>query len=134
MRVLAVINQKGGVAKTTTAHHLGVAFAQMGRKVLLIDLDPQASLTFNCGYRLKDDDAGIEAVPAEVIAERSEIGVADIALEVMENLDLAPASVRLASVQDDLRKVLMGREFVLKQALVGLDYDYAGRGLPPFPR
>ena len=59
MRVLAVINQKGGVAKTTTAHHLGVAFAQMGRKVLLIDLDPQASLTFNCGYRLKDDDAGI---------------------------------------------------------------------------
>ena len=53
-RVIAVANQKGGVAKTTTVHSLGYAMAEQGRKVLLVDLDPQACLTYSTGF---DPDA-----------------------------------------------------------------------------
>lgn len=131
MRTIAVLNQKGGVAKTTTAHHLGVALAQAGHATLLVDLDPQAVLTFNCGYRLTELQAGIETVLAAIIADRQEVGVREIAVAVIDNLDLAPTSHRLAAVRDDLHRVTMGREFVLREALGSCRYDFILIDCPP---
>ena len=90
--VLAVANQKGGVAKTTTVHSLGAALAELGRRVLLIDLDPQACLTFSTGT----DPDKLEVSLHDVL-----IGRADAAdtLVTLDDLDLLPASIDLAGAE-----------------------------------
>ena len=90
--VLAVANQKGGVAKTTTVHSLGVASAELGRRTLVVDLDPQACLTFSLGF---DPDA-LDSSLHDVFVRRQ--SVADVALPVpgVAGLDLLPATIDLA--------------------------------------
>jgi chromosome partitioning protein len=109
VRVVAVANQKGGVAKTTTAHSLGVALGRLGRRVLLVDLDPQACLTFSLGL---DPDA-ITISLHDVITGRNK---AEDAIVALGDVDLLPSTIELAGAE----LVLMartGREHALARAL-----------------
>jgi chromosome partitioning protein len=124
-RVVAVANQKGGVAKTTTVHSLGVALAEMGRKVLLVDLDPQASLTWACGI----DPDTVERSMHEVLLRRSK---ASDALQTVGGLTVLPSTIDLAGAEMHLL-TKTGREYVLRKALDRIvdDYDVVLIDCPP---
>ncbi len=119
-RVVAVANQKGGVAKTTSVHALGVAMAEMGKRVLLVDLDPQASLSWACGV---DPDA-LDVSIHDVLLKRAKVADAIIELAPPEPVDeartgwlhLLPATIDLAGAELHLL-TKTGREYVLRKAL-----------------
>jgi len=108
--ILAVANQKGGVAKTTTVASLGTALAEMGRRVLLVDLDPQACLSFSLGV---DPDA-LELSIHDVLLGKSPASGAVIATE--DGPDLLPATIDLAGCEA-LLLTRTGREYALRIAL-----------------
>jgi chromosome partitioning protein len=126
-RVVAVANQKGGVAKTTTVHSLGVALAQSGHRVLLVDVDPQASLTWACGI----DPDGLERSMHEVLLRRSKAADAIAATEV-DGLSVLPSTIDLAGAEMHLL-TKTGREYVLCKALerIVADYDVVLIDCPP---
>ncbi len=107
--VIAVANQKGGVAKTTTVHTLGEALADRGKRVLMVDLDPQACLTYATG----SDPETLGHTIHDVFLGRAT--VADTLIE-RDGPDLVPSSIDLAGSEIHLL-TKTGREFVLKQAL-----------------
>jgi chromosome partitioning protein len=107
---VAIANQKGGVAKTTTAHALGAALAERGERVLLVDLDPQACLTFSTGLVPDELDLSLHDV---IVHKRS---AADIRVQVGERLMLLPSSIDLAGAELHLMS-RTGREYVLRKAL-----------------
>src|SRR6478752_9675101 len=124
-RVLAVTNQKGGVAKTTTVASLGAALAELGQRVLLVDLDPQACLTFSLGIDPEDLELSVHHVltkgldPAEVI------------LETEDGVDLVPATIELARAEADLL-TRTGREYVIRSAIEDTEgYDWVLLDCPP---
>ncbi|GAA6524475.1 ParA family protein [Intrasporangium sp. DVR] len=116
--ILALANQKGGVAKTTSVASLGAAFAEQGRRVLLIDLDPQACLTFSLGI----DPDTVETSIHEVLTEGASI--AEAVLHCDEGLDLVPSTIDLAGAEAMLMP-RPGREYVLRTALEGQPDDEA---------
>lgn len=125
-RVIAVANQKGGVAKTTTVASLGSALAELGQRVLLVDLDPQACLTFSLGIDPEDLELSIhhvltKGVPATEVMATTEDGV-----------DLLPATIELARAEADLL-TRTGREYVLRSVVEDLDgeYDWILLDCPP---
>ncbi len=126
MRRIAVINQKGGVGKTTTAVNLGAALARSGERVLLIDLDPQAHLGLHLGVEVDDEQATVYDVLTD------EMPLADVIVKAGQNLDLAPSSIDLAAAESELVSVL-GREGLLRDAIEPLDanYDYVLIDCPP---
>jgi chromosome partitioning protein len=123
-RVIAVANQKGGVAKTTTAHAIAAGLVERGRSVLAIDLDPQASLTFAMGVEQEPEPS-----MHDVMMGRTQI--TEILYE-SNGIDLAPSSIDLAGSEVHLL-TRTGREFVLQRALRGHldDYDYVMIDCPP---
>jgi chromosome partitioning protein len=123
-QVIAFANQKGGVAKTTTTLNLGVAFAEQGLRVLLVDLDPQGNLTMSQG--LNPDaieqsmfDVLVHRLPIEQVIERREVDIA------VASIDLAGAELALSSQ--------IGRERALEKALKPVKdrYDYILIDTPP---
>lgn len=116
-RIIAVANQKGGVAKTTTVASLGAAWAELGRKVLVVDLDPQACLTFSLGH----DPEGLEFSIHDVLLGRVGARMAVVATE--DGPDLLPATIDLAGAEAHLL-TKTGREYVLRSALYELAADY----------
>jgi len=117
MRRIAVINQKGGVGKTTTAVNLGAALARSGERVLLVDLDPQGHLGLHFGVEVGDEQPTVYDVLTD------EMPLADVIVKAGKNLDLAPSSIDLAAAESELVSVL-GREVLLRDALEPLDADY----------
>jgi chromosome partitioning protein len=125
--VIACANQKGGVAKTTTVIHLGVAIAELGKRVLLVDLDPQGHLAE--GFGIVSDRLAVEI--SDVLEGRKRI--TDIIIpRIRPNLDLAPSNIRLSDMELTLVN-LRFREYKLKRALEPvLDrYDYILLDCPP---
>ncbi|MCV7435167.1 ParA family protein [Mycolicibacterium bacteremicum] len=125
-RVLAVANQKGGVAKTTTVASLGAALTEKGRRVLLVDLDPQGSLTFSLGH---DPDALPVSVHEVLLGE---VEPSAALVQTPEGMTLLPANIDLAGAEAMLL-MRAGREYALKRALdkVSADYDVVVIDCPP---
>ena len=126
-RVLAVVNQKGGVGKTTTSVNLAAALAQAGRRVLLVDLDPQGNATMGSGI----DKRSVGRTVYHVLLGLSELAAARVRLE-RAAFDLLPANRDLAGAEVEL-VALEGRETRLKRALqsVAHEYDFALIDCPP---
>jgi chromosome partitioning protein len=112
-RVIAIANQKGGVGKTTTTMNLGAALAELGRKTLLIDLDPQAALSIGFGinsYELEETIYNALVVP-------DSISLASVThYEIRPDLDVVPSNIDLAAAEMELVATI-GREYVLKEIL-----------------
>jgi chromosome partitioning protein len=123
---LAVANQKGGVAKTTTVASLGVALADDGHRVLLVDLDPQSCLTFSLGLDPEEIETSIHHV---LLREAS---AADIVYKTEDGPHLLPATIDLAGAETALL-MRAGREHALREALedVSRDYDWVILDCPP---
>ena len=121
MVIIAVVNQKGGVAKTTTSVNLAVGLASSGYRVLLIDLDAQAHSTL--ALRIDSDEIGPEKTVASLFYDGN---ISDITVDTVEpNLKLVPASIHLATAVESLYSVIF-REIKLQKALrtVASDFDY----------
>jgi chromosome partitioning protein len=125
-RIIAVTNQKGGVAKTTTTASLGVALAERGQRVLLVDLDPQACLTFSLGIDPEDLEVSVSHVLTQGTPAQ------DALLETDEGVDLLPATIELAGAEAALL-TRTGRELTLRMALDGVadGYDWVFLDAPP---
>lgn len=119
MYTIAISNQKGGVGKTTTALNLSYNLAELGRRVLLLDLDPQASLTQALG--VNPEHGSLADVLGD--AKPGRLYIPQITHKLAEHLDLAPAELSLSNTELYLT-ARMGRETILKKALDGLNYDY----------
>ncbi|HUQ41473.1 MAG TPA: AAA family ATPase [Candidatus Limnocylindrales bacterium] len=128
-KVIAIANQKGGVGKTTTAINLGGALAQLGKRVLCLDLDPQANLTVGLGIDLNTVDKNI----ADVLID-SELRLdAVIRPTKTKNLDVAPATLELSSAEVELFNAI-GREMALRDKFtpeISERYDYILIDCPP---
>ena len=127
VKVIAVANQKGGVGKTTTAVNLAACLAKEGRKVLLVDSDPQGNATSGLGFDKRDVR---KCVYDNII---NDVPMADtLKHTAYENLDVIPATIQLAGAEIELVS-LMNREGRLKNALerVKHDYDYVIIDCPP---
>lgn len=114
--VLAVSNQKGGTGKTTTCENLGIGLAQEGKKVLLVDTDPQASLTVALGYPRPDDLSFTLSDAMEKIMTEQPIAPGEGLLHHPEGVDLMPANIMLSGLEVSLVNA-MNREKILKQYL-----------------
>jgi chromosome partitioning protein len=115
--VIAVANQKGGVAKTTTVATLGAAFAEQGKRVLLVDLDAQACLTFSLGV---DPDA-VKASVNDVLL--GTVPIEDAVLECSDGVDLVPSTIELAGIEPELLQ-RPDRERILAKVLTPALGDY----------
>ena len=121
--VLAVVNQKGGTGKTTTCENLGVGLAQEGKKVLLVDGDPQGSLTISLGYPRPDDlDSTLSELMAKVMQE-TPLSPGEGILHHEEGVDLIPANISLSGIEVSLVNA-MSRETILKQLMEPLKRQY----------
>ena len=126
---LAIANQKGGVAKTTTVASLGAALAELGHAVLLVDLDPQACLTFSLGIDPEDLELSVHHVLTKGLP------ATDVLIETEDGVDLVPATIELARAEADLL-TRTGREHVLRGMLddlaeAGRHYDWVLLDCPP---
>jgi len=126
MRIIALMNQKGGVGKTTTTVNLGAALAEAGKRVCLIDLDPQAHLTINYGVDPSPDMISLY----DVLVDGR--GFLEAVRKVDDKIALVPGSIDLAAAEIELVSVI-GRETILKEKLESAqhDFDYILLDCPP---
>jgi chromosome partitioning protein len=126
MRVIALMNQKGGVGKTTTTVNLGAALAELGQKVLLLDLDPQSHLTINYGIEPSAEK------PSRYDVLVDEMPLKDALHKVSDKISVLPSSIDLAAAEIELVSIL-GREMILKKRLeaAGEHFDFVLLDCPP---
>lgn len=126
-RTIVVANQKGGVGKTTTAINLSASLAELGKKVLVIDIDPQGNTTSGLGVDKKE----AENTVYELLLGELEISDC-IQKEVFENLDIIPSNINLAAAEIELIDV-EDKQFILKKAVdeVRENYDFIIIDCPP---
>lgn len=111
--IIAVVNQKGGTAKTTTVENLGIGLSRQNKKVLLIDTDPQASLTISLGYPRPDD---LELTLSDLLngtISENPVALDEVLIHQREGIDLIPSNISLAGLEVSLVNT-MNRERILK--------------------
>jgi chromosome partitioning protein len=123
-KLVAVLNQKGGVGKTTTTISVAAYLARQGQKVLVVDLDPQGNATSGLGLEQGETEGGSYQT---MLGDRKAV---DVVKPVEENLHILPTDARLAALEVELVD-RPEREQALKQALTDLDYDYIFIDCPP---
>ncbi|MDD2444407.1 MAG: AAA family ATPase, partial [Desulfotomaculaceae bacterium] len=126
-KIIAIANQKGGVAKTTTAVNLGAWLSLLGQKVLLVDIDPQGNATTGVGV----DKNIVEYCIYDVLINSLPVKRVTVS-SALEQLDLVPATIELAGAEVELVSV-PGRENILKNALAEIrdEYGYIFIDCPP---
>jgi chromosome partitioning protein len=128
MRTIALMNQKGGVGKTTTTVNLGAALAEAGKRVLLVDIDPQAHLTINYGVEPSPELPSLYDVLVEEMEIRKAIH------RISDRIAIIPSSIDLAAAEIELVSIL-GREMLLKKRIeaagIASEFDYLLLDCPP---
>ncbi|HEX2922515.1 MAG TPA: ParA family protein [Chloroflexota bacterium] len=126
--IIAISNQKGGVGKTTTTANLGSALFMMGRRVLLVDMDPQANLTTSFGLSAEPETS----IADSLLDRKVRLPICSIAENLEARLDIVPSSLALASAEAALMNKL-GRELRLRDqlALFSSAYDFIVIDTPP---
>lgn len=121
MRIIAITNQKGGSGKTTTAINLSAALAHRGKKVLLVDMDPQANATLG----LNEKNIQFEKTVYNILVGGPPVPIDEVIVELGPNLHIVPASIELSGAELELANEI-GRETRLSHALSGMkkEYDY----------
>lgn len=123
-KITSIVNQKGGVGKTTTALNLSYALSQEGKKILLVDFDPQASLSVSLGVNGDSLSNIYTLMEAEIKDEETK---ENYIVKINENVDLIPGTLDLAGIEASLVNV-MSREFILKEIIEKIKnkytYDY----------
>jgi len=117
MRIIALMNQKGGVGKTTTTVNLGAALAEMGKRVCMVDLDPQAHLTINYGIEPSADICSLYDMLVEGASFLEAVRRID------DNIAVVPSSIDLAAAEVELVSVL-GRETLLKKRIEAAQHEF----------
>ena len=125
--VIAIANQKGGVGKTTTTINLGVALAELGRRTLLVDLDPQSAMSAGLGV----DSYRLQETIYNVLVD-SRVSIQGVVHHIRSNLDVVPSNIDLAAAEMELISVI-GREYIFREVLAPIcnDYDYVLVDTPP---
>ena len=126
-KIIAITNQKGGVGKTTTSVNLGACLAYIGKRVLLVDIDPQGNATSGIGI----EKADVEKCVYDILVDDADV-LDVIKTTEVENLDVIPATIQLAGAEIELVPTI-SREVRLKRALesVKQNYDYMIIDCPP---
>ena len=115
-QIIAVVNQKGGVGKSTTCANLGVGLAQAGKKVLVVDADPQASLSISLGHHQPDNlPVTLSDMMGKVLTDQT-IAPGEGILRHPEGIDLMPSNIELSGMEVSLVNA-MSRETILRQYL-----------------
>lgn len=122
-KVIAIVNQKGGVGKTTTCSNLGIGLAGAGKRVLLIDSDPQASLTISLGHPYPDEIPVTLKTLMEKILQKESLLPMEGILHHEEGIDLLPANIELSGLEVSLAGV-WGREKMLRRYIENVKYEY----------
>ncbi len=123
--IIAILNQKGGVGKTTTAINLGAYLAKAGKRVLIIDFDPQGNATSGLGLAKE----AVETTSYDILFRSGEIATAIHETDIPK-LNIIPTNAGLAAAEVELVDK-PSRELLLKKAITGLDYDYVLIDCPP---